>query len=693
MKKNCLLIVLLGIFTLNPVFAQNSANAANRNTALRCLKLAENYLTRGDFQSALKQAELGLSYDDSVSDLIYVKAAALSSASKSKAEVLAVISEAFKKNNWLGYSKNGARLLYADLLSDTGDYDLSLQYLNSEPFIYSADAEFVRIKNYYRMGSEEALEEARLKVNSARRIYPSDVRFPKIFFMFEQLYLSLDSIFNREAAIQTNTLVQTIAESYIAKLPDYSDKDFELEILAAFFAEGEAQQRLVKALFAKTKKTHPLLAILGLKTAYFDAQQAFDYFINASKGEISLISFEYFMQNLQSEEIFNSISEYFTNFEGTFYVDVNYDLQNEMLVTYEVGRPKYITYDINNDGESELFCECDFGLPKSVYLLNNTVQFLYDTYPAVSKVYYPESKETINYLYSDYLYYPFEMAKEPFLQIIGLDFYMPVALSFAYPEFNDLDKAGSLEVPGTERENCRIVYTLNQGIPVSANFYENDRQYAYCDFQTGFPIVRYADYDNDDIFETSEVFDLYEPGKNFGEEDFLLIKNIFRIFPEDYRIYLRKISIDRNMNTFAEYSEEFLENEGRISTWDNDDNGIPDYQFIKYPVTDENNVKEETLFYNEKGDEKIRLTSVNSLPYSLKENQKEILIFAGLNNNIYWLEEKGPADLETQLLPYLEKLSVQGSMELYEILLTRVSVIKIGDLFFCKIQPDTLKDE
>ena len=75
MKKFAVIFLLsLGIsFSLA---AQSSAGAANKNTALRCLKLAENCLVADDWQNALNQAELGLSYDDSISDLYYIKAAA-----------------------------------------------------------------------------------------------------------------------------------------------------------------------------------------------------------------------------------------------------------------------------------------------------------------------------------------------------------------------------------------------------------------------------------------------------------------------------------------------------------------------------------------------------------------------------------------------------------------------------------------
>lgn len=691
MKKYLIAVFLL--FTGSFVFAQKVAGAANHNTAIRCLKLAENCLMGNDNNGALRQAELGLSYDESISDLVYVKAAALSRNGASIAQVLPVIKEAFDKDNWVGYNKTGARLLYADLLCDTGSYAESLNCLDFEPFIYSADAEFIRIKNYYRMGTADSVEQARLKINAARRIYPKDVRFPNIFFLFEQLYLSINEIFNNKTDADIDSLVQTIAEGYIAKLPDYENKNQELELLAAFFAHGEEQYRLVKSLDAKSKEMHPLLAVLGLKTGLYSPEKAFDYFVNACNGNISLITFEYFMKSVDTDSIFNKVAEYFANFEGSVYVDSNYDLQNELIVDYETGRPLYIKFDSNSDGENEIYCICDFGVPRTVYLLNNKIEYTYEKYPAVSKAHWLGVNETINYLYDDYIYYPFEMSKEPFLAIMGLDFFVPVAGSFTFPDTNDISKAASIEMPGTERENCRIVYTLHEGVPVLAKFYEGDIQYAFCDFETGFPFTRYADYDNDGYFETAELFDLYEPGKDFGSNDETIVKNVFGLFPEDYRIYLRKVSIDRNSNTYCEYSEEYLENNGKISSWDNDDNGIIDYQHIKYPEKDGEPVMEETVFYDKNGIENLTLSLLNGIPYTMKSKGKEIMVFAGKTNNLYWIEEEGHSDYENALKPFLKKGLEQGSIEIFDVLKKRISVIKIGELYFCRLIPDSEIEE
>ena len=94
MKKYAI-VVLLSFGLIFSATAQNSAAAANKNTALRCLKLAESCLVGNDWKNALSQAELGLSYDDSISDLYYIKAAASLNLGGTKADALRTLSSAF----------------------------------------------------------------------------------------------------------------------------------------------------------------------------------------------------------------------------------------------------------------------------------------------------------------------------------------------------------------------------------------------------------------------------------------------------------------------------------------------------------------------------------------------------------------------------------------------------------------------
>ena len=132
--KKFVIICLLAFGLFFSATAQNSTSTANKNTALRCLKLAENCLMGNDWQNALSQAELGLSYDDSISDLYYIKAAAGLKLGGTKADAIRLISSAFERGNWAGYTKNGARIFLGDLLSDTGFYEESIRALDSDPF-------------------------------------------------------------------------------------------------------------------------------------------------------------------------------------------------------------------------------------------------------------------------------------------------------------------------------------------------------------------------------------------------------------------------------------------------------------------------------------------------------------------------------------------------------------------------------
>ncbi len=689
MKKYIALSVLF-LFCCVNIFAQGSASLANRNTAQRCLKLAENCQLSGDWEDALRQAELGLTYDDSISDLIYIKAAAQYNLGARKADALDVISQAFNKDNWIGYSKNGARILYSDILCDTGHYSESLEVLNDEPFIYSADAEFIRIKNYYRMGTADSLKNARQKVNSARRVYPSDIRFPELFFIFETTFKNEAEVKGVDYTIPEN--VQIIADSYISKLPDYSGNNEELEVYASFLANEEINSRLIKSISAKTKTKNPLLVIQQLKIGMISEDQAFDDFFEFINDSVNLNTLELFVKAVQSEEVKYKIVEKLTNYEGFILIDDDLDLQNELSVKYSLGRPQYVNYDKNYDGIKEMYVACDYGAPVSVHFTNDNIQLFYDTFPNVQKVQFLNDNYTFNFLHDDYVYAPFEMRLNTVLQEIGLSFYVPFINSeITVPNaYELLIKSSTVELPITERDNARVVYTTLNGKLVFAHFYENEKEYAFCDFSTGTPFVRYADYDNDGLFETSEFFDEMTDDDSLTDEISLKIEQqtamekIFSKVVENKNIYLKKVQIDRNSNTFFEFSEEYLENNGSITTWDYDDNGIIDCQCIKYPAKKGESVIEETVFYDSNGLSLVELYSVDGLPLKMNYMDEEVIIYAGDNEHVFFIDERLSLEVELAALEFANKGISQGTIDLMEYEEERYSIIKIGKDIFCK---------
>ena len=688
MKKSSLAIFLFLGITFNAL-AQNSAAAANKNTALRCLKLAESCLVAGDWQNALSQAELGLSYDNSISDLYYIKAAASLNLGGTKADALRLISSAFERASWAGYTKNGARIFIADLLSDTGLYEESLSALDSEPFIYSADAEFIRIKNYYRMGTLESLDNARQRLNSDRRVYPADQRFPEIFFMFESLFMNQAE--RDGLTYKIPQIVSTIADSYIVKLPDYSNRNQELEVMAASFARGEDRLRLIKAIDAKNQNLSELLAIAALRAGIYTESEAFDMFFGAAGSVFSLDHLETFMALLKDEEVIDRAAHALAEFTGSLYIDENMDLQYEFLVQYENGRPQYIKYDGNNDGETELYSSCDFGAPVFIYFNSRRTQFYYDTYPRISKVSYSDTSLNFNFLHDDYIFSPFDFVTDNVFSRLGAEFYVPyISKEIALPLPQELiEKASSFDLPVTERDDARIVYTLSGGKTVFAEFYENTKRYAYCDFSNEEALVRYVDYDNDGSFETTEFYAQIPFGQDGlkTEENKRIISNVFNFIDGHFDLYLRKIQIDSNANTFSEFSEEYLEYDGKVTVWDNDDNGLPDCQYIRYPQKEGESLIEETLYFDSNGLQTLSLTLADGVPVKMNADGSEVMVYAGQAESIYWIDQEGSADEEEAVLKFVSKGLEQGKIDLFDFEEKRISVIKVGNSYYCRRVP------
>jgi len=683
------------------LFAQSSAAKANRNTATRCLKLAENCLVSQDWTNAFNQAELGLSYDDSISDLYYVKAAATVNLGTSKKEVIEIVTEAFAKNNWIDYTKNGARILLADLYCDTGKYAESLSMLDQEPLIYSADAELIRIKNLYRIGTEDTLNQARLKVNSSRRVYSTDARFPNVFFAFEALIKEACELYYGEYEIPA--LVKTIANSYIIKLPDYTGEKTELELLASIFADEEVKTRLIRAIDAKNQTHDPLLALCGLRAGIYTQRQAYEKFFNWSGDFVYLIYLDYLASVITDEDVKMDLLAKMVNFDGTLLIDENMDLQYELKVKYELGRPKSITYDSDDDGKRELYSVCDYGAPQFVYFDDSKIQLFYDVFPQVQKVTFNESNAVFNFLYDDFVYSPFAMQTDSVFLSYDLEFFIPVSthqpVDFDFTVLSE--KCSSLELPITERENGKIVYTMLKGTPVFAKFYEGETQYAYCDFEEGIPFVRFADYDFDGNFETTEIYDFINPNDASASigaaseeslRDPAFISSVFSDISSFDNVYLKKIRIDRNANTFFEYIQEFLPNNGTVTLWDDNDDGITDCRHTKLYSTDGQNVSEETVFYDSEGYDFVTVVSLNSIPVKLTYNGQDSIIFAGDNKHFYWINEVGTEADEKLALGFSGNGLEQGSVDIISAEGKSILIIKVGENYFCHIVKDDYYD-
>ena len=701
MKKCKLFLCFLIMFVeLSAFFAQSkSAASANRKTAERCLSLSENFMLNSDWKNALGQAELGLSYDDTISDLFYVKAAAQSNLDYTKADVIETIKESFAKDNWINYTKNSARILYADVLSDTGLYDESIAVLDMEPLLYSADSEFIRIKDYYRMGTADSISQARVRLNSSRKIYPKDSRFPELFFMFEFAFMNYAE--RSGSPYEIPEIVQTIADSYIAKIPDYNSQNVTMEIIALLFCQGEGQKRLLKAVGEKNQNS-PLFAYAALKAGIISEEKAFNLYFDSSDNSYSLSLLESFGMLLSDPALIQSFGDQLTALEGKVLIDSDLDLLNELTVEYERGRAKSILYDANSDGVAELYALCDFGTPLSLSFDGGRMSLFYDDFPCVAKVVDNSTASIYHFLSYDFSYNPFEMTADSLFSRFNVDFYIPlIDREIEYPEEYLLARrASSVELATKERNDSRVIFTVFDGRPVFAVFMNGAYRYAYATIEPGYPFVRYVDSDNDGTYETSETYDVDSQNKYTNPDDIQLIKNIFGQNTFSERLYLKKVELDRDGDTKIEFSEQYLGNNGKISSFDSDGDGVIDYEYIRYPDSDDGKLVEETILYvAAAGDLKqegyISLHSEEGIPLSMKYGEEEALIFAGHRPDFYWIGEKASQETEDFIYEKIKDGLENGLVQLFDFdENARLSVIKIGGAYFCrKLAPFKAQEE
>lgn len=151
------------------------------------------------------------------------------------------------------------------------------------------------------------------------------------------------------------------------------------------------------------------------------------------------------------------------------------------------------------------------------------------------------------------------------------------------------------------------------------------------------------------------------------------------------KLYLKKIEIDRNGDTKIEFSEQYLGNNGKISSWDTDGDGILDYEYIRYPDSADGKLTEETILYSKLGEEYVSLQNIDGIPVSLKYEGEVIDVIPGNAENLFWVGEKGTVAQEEVVLNSVEKVITEGAVQLVKFDDSlRISVIKIGSAYFCK---------
>lgn len=720
MKKFSVFLILVSM-AVSAFSADDYLARANRKTAVRCLKLSESCLASRDYGNALNQSQIGLGYDSGISDLWYVQAVAKMALGEKKAEVLSLIKKSIYEGEWVDYNRDNARILYADILCDTDSWNEALEVLDAVPFIYSADSEFIRLKAYYRIGTDFYIKKAREKVDAARKIYPSDKRFAQLFFRHEyalklnnggktyygeknyaeELVNGADGGEYGSFQESAEDLVQKIADSFIAKMPEYDNPDAELEIYAALFAQGEAQRRMLQA-FTAHGMEHPLYAAAALRAGLLDQQEAWDYFCGFADNAVDLWMLNEILPLMTDDITRKSVYEHLNAFSGVLTDDTDGDLVPNLTAYYSRGRARMIQIDLNNDGIIEYSLECDFGVPVTIDI-NDQVLLTYGTYPSVIKAEYEnpygDGKIAYHLIDEELNWTPVFMEPLSSARITsGCDFYVPFydGNIDVISEEDLRSFCSKYEIPTDERTNGHIVFSLLDGKIKSAEYYTGSRIFAHSVFENGMPYSRTVDKDDDGIFEVTEIYGYDPEGKiRMPEnEEIQVMKNLSGKSLSGTGIYVKLIQIDSNCDTIPDFIEQYDTDGGKVTMWDTDADGEWDVRYRRFPKpAGQDSLYEDAQFYKMPDKVCVTINFVNSVPVKIIEDELEYSVTPGTLKGFYWVGESGNVDDETFIIKNYGSSFVQGKSEIIQNGNRRMNVVLVAEELYAEFLGETIEIE
>lgn len=639
----------------------------NRKTALLCLDRSKNFMAQMKLQDAYENAELGISYDSEIPDLWYMKAITAQSLNYPKADVIQMVATSLNGNDWIQWNRDTARVMYADLLSDTCQCEAALKTLDSAPRLTGSDADFIRAKSYYRLG---LFTPAREIVENAKSLYPQDGRFPLLFLQNEQKNASEES-------------VSLYVEELIKNITTWSAQYPEISLYAATFSKDKSEsERLLKA-YSASGLSHPLHTVLSLKKGIISEEKAFNTMLTFASGGLDFACLQEFAEMLESESVITQMNEWLTAFAGILIFDVNNDGIIDLSAIYERGRASFIRYDENQDGVASWQANCDFGVPYALSVPEEDITLQYGVYPSVSQVLCQKANDLIAYeLASETVNWsPMEIERAKFTAL-DVDFFIPIAKkeNSIISEETLISNSSRIDVPCTERENSTIRFTMLNGKPQSALYREDNKPYAFAVFSDGILKFRNVDIDNDGFYELTESYSFDEENykKYFSEnEEEKMSGDLFGLMKMTKGLYLSKTVTDVDKDGFPDYFEEFLPNGGRIASWDTDKDGIWN---IRSTIEKE---KTTSQFIHPVSKQEISVVIENGNPSSVTTARGTKRVYQDdFYKDVFWIGEKQDYHVAKQIINYFNLSDSPSVSIIDEINGRRLVAVYFGNYYF-----------
>lgn len=681
----CFALITLSLFAETSVSTASYTALANYRTAIRCYQQSRDYIEKSQWTNAFSQSELGLVYDDSISDLWFVNAYAGQRLGKSPAEVLPSIKKAVEQDKWIDYNKDGALLLYAELLSHTGESQRALEYLEDGRIYPSSSREYLKILCNYRIGTPESYERARQLVSDASRLYPDDMRFVQVFFKYEVNY---DLSYSFEA----ERLGEKLAEGFeeVESCPD------DLYLVATLFTEVEVGERRLKAFHASGKR-HPLFASLALKSGLLSEEEAYEYFCSFASTSISLGELEYFASLLTDSSTKSALAAFLNGYQGTIHHDSTGDGIYDLRIIYSRGRPSQIHYDYDQNGVEDWVARCDFGVPTELLLPDAKTYVFYKKYPFISSL----EIHSMGFKFVDgalewtpVSIVPYEPLEK---SLDGAAFFVPQLKPFddrLFPGMRTLaESAYNVTYAVKERPNAKIEISILDGKVRSAQYFEGKTLYAQLACEDGIPKVRSVDLDGDGWFELTQNFG-FSPVNYLDyispEESLALYDELFGplFFPQG--IYIEQAFLDRDLDMDFDFGQEYTSNRGVVSTWGNP---LTDDWVAKY-LDEGESQNSRAMFKLPGSSEIVSVYMEKKIPVRVTTENQDGLLYRDLEivpvEEVYWLGSGGSVEMSDFLKQKIDESGELGrsmiiQMEGDDLDTTsgaRFFGIKISDFYF-----------
>ena len=616
MKKAFLLFILVFSIFSN-VFADSEV-FANRNVALRYLKLSQDYLIKSQWNNVISYAEIGLNYDSSLADLWYVRAVALSQKNEATYILIEYLEKALE-NEWVSYNPSGAKLLLANCYYKTMEYEKALVLLEDRALTLNSDALKLRGKIFY---ITQNIDKARETINTGYRMFPSDVDFPLIFYQFE----NLSNLENEKAKISNEMFVE-LNKTFLSLIFEYVDsKNFinqDLLLLASTFADKELQTKILKVYKSQGIK-NPLYSIKAWETGFISVEEAVSSYFKLSNGQIDFNLLQELIDGI-SEENKNLIFSVLDNFEGIINFDFNKDGFYELITEYKNGRPNNAVYEQKQDGILTWSATFDYGTPRKIYIPSKELTLIYARYPYVSEV---KTENLDFYLIPDtFSWLPLNVELASFSKDV-CDFYI------VYPDSTDFDssliyKNSSSVVTFLSNKNQigedKIRFLLSDGEIVSGNYYLDNNLYAASVFENGKLIFRNVDKDLNGSFDATEIFSEVENPSDDYVENFNF-EDVFGTFPYSKKLWLSSVTIDLNEDSVADYFENYNQDGSKTKKWDS----------IQETRNSENNLVS-VIFENPQNKRLIQVNFEAERPISFFYNNGVYPVKYDSEKDFYWI--------------------------------------------------------